>query len=212
MPAQSAEQAPSLNRTTRPLHRFRNAVAMGIVLALNANAALGATVYKWVDAQGVVHLSIDKPPKGVKYEQISVASASSRTTATRPSSASAGSRATAATPAQVAQRSAVLSSLENRECVIALESLDRMTSGSQPTSAAEIRRVQQTADRNCSTDPATRQQQEAMAARLRVANSPSCVQARNLLADMLDGGAGFTREQLRLQQRFVDEHCTSPIR
>lgn len=212
MTAQSAEQAPPLNRTTRQPQRFRTAVAIAVVLALCANTGVAATVYKWVDEQGVVHLSIDKPPKGVKHEQISVASTPGRTSATLPSGASAGSRATSASPAQVAERSKILSSLGNRECVIALESLDRMTSGSQPTSAAEIRRVQQTADRNCSADPATRQQQEAMAARLRVANSPSCVQARNLLADMLDGGAGFTREQVRLQQQFVDEHCTSPVR
>ena len=174
--------------------------------------APAAVVYKWVDKDGTVHLSIDKPPPGVKFERLNVASTPSRASGASRAGSSGTPHGSAATPAQVAQRSAVLSSLENRECVIAIEALDRMTSGSQPTSAAEIRRVQQTADRNCSADPATRQQQEAMAARLRVANSPSCVQARNLLADMLDGGAGFTREQVRLQQRFVDEHCTSPVR
>lgn len=207
-----AEWAPSLNPTTRQLQRVPSAIALAIVLALGSLAGQAATVYKWVDEQGVVHLSIERPPKGVKHEQISVTAAPAGTTTTRSSGGHSGARATSASPAQVAERSKLLSSLENRECVIALEALDRMTSGTQPTSAAEIRRLEQTAERTCSADPATRQQQEAMAAKLRVANSPSCVQARNLLADMLAGGAGFTREQVRLQQRFVDEHCTSPVR
>jgi hypothetical protein len=51
-----------------------------------------------------------------------------------------------------------------------------------------------------------------MAAKLRVANSPACVAARNQLADMMAPGTAPNREQLRTQQAFVDEHCTSPIR
>jgi hypothetical protein len=193
---------------------MRHALA-GAVLALLAAVApvaVAATVYKWVDKDGTVHLSSDKPPAGVKYERLNVASAPRASTGASRSGSGGTSKSSDASPAQAAQRSAVLSSLSNRECVIALEALDRMTSGAQPTSAEEIKRLQQTADRNCSQDPAMREEQEAMAARLRVANSPSCVQARNLLADMLDGGAGFTREQVRLQQKFVDEHCTSPVR
>lgn len=187
--------------------------ALLVLLAAVAPVALAATVYKWTDKDGTVHLSSDRPPAGVKYERLNVASAPTGSTGgSRPGSSSAAARSTAASPAEVAQRSEVLSSLRNRECVIAIEALDRMTSGAAPTNATEIKRLQQTADRNCSQDPATRQAQEAMAARLRVANSPSCVQARNLLADMLGGGAGFTREQIRLQQQFVDEHCTSPVR
>ncbi|MCM2312246.1 MAG: hypothetical protein NDI84_12675, partial [Steroidobacteraceae bacterium] len=98
------------------------------------------------------------------------------------------------------------------ECVIALEALERKTSGSEATSASEIRRLQQTAELNCSRNPAQRREQEEMAAKLRVANSPSCVQARNLLGDMIAPGATFPREQVRSQQQFVDEHCTSPVR
>jgi hypothetical protein len=155
-----------------------------------------------VDADGTLHLSSDKPPAGVKYERITVASSPSRP----------ATKSTTAAPAQVAERSSVLSSLKNRECVIALEALDRVTSGTQPTSAAEIKRLQQTTELNCSSDPARRREQEAMAAKLRVANSPSCVQARNLLADMLVAGAKFPREQVRSQQQFVDEHCVPPVR
>lgn len=187
--------------------------ALLVLLAAVAPVALAATVYKWTDKDGTVHLSSDRPPAGVKYERLNVPSAPTGSTGgSRPGSSGAAAWSTAASPAQTAQRAEVLSSLRNRECVIAIEALDRMTSGAAPTHATEIKRLQQTADRNCSQDPATRQAQEAMAARLRVANSPSCVQARNLLADMLGGGAGFTREQIRLQQQFVDEHCTSPVR
>jgi hypothetical protein len=111
-----------------------------------------------------------------------------------------------------AEREALLSRLRTRECVIALEALDRKTGGSEPSSAAEIRRLKQTADLNCSTDPARRRQQEEMAAKLRVANSPSCVEARNRLADMVAPGSRASRDEVRAQQAFVDEHCTSPIR
>jgi hypothetical protein len=112
----------------------------------------------------------------------------------------------------VAAREDLLGQLKTRECVIALEALERKTGGTEPTSAAEIKRLKQTADLNCSQDPARRLQQEEMAAKLRVANSPSCVEARNRLADMTAPGAAFPREQVRTQQQFVDEHCTSPVR
>ena len=185
--------------------------ALGLAFAL-AGPVQAATVYKWVDANGTLHLSSDRPPAGVKYERITVASSPSRPSAMSSGRDASTSSATTASPAQVIERSSVLSSLKNRECVIALEALDRMTSGAQPTSAAEIKRLQQTAELNCSTDPARRRAQEAMAAKLRVANSPSCVQARNLLADMLAPGATFPREQVRSQQQFVDEHCVPPVR
>jgi len=96
--------------------------------------------------------------------------------------------------------------------VIALEALERKTSGAEPSSATEIRRLKQTADLNCSQDPARRRQQEEMAARLRVANSPSCVDARNKLGDMMAPASNAPRNQVRAQQAFVDEYCTSPIR
>jgi hypothetical protein len=117
-----------------------------------------------------------------------------------------------ASPEVLASRADLLGRLRTRECVIALEALDRKTSGTEPTSADEIRRLKQTADLNCSQDPALRRQQEDMAAKLRIANSPSCVQARNRLADMLAPGSNVPREQLKTQQAFVDEHCTPPVR
>jgi hypothetical protein len=166
-----------------------------------------ATIYRWVDAAGTVHLSSDKPPAGVKYERIEVASSPGRS----PAAQAPRSAAPAVSAAQAAQRSEVIGRLRNRECVIALESLERLTSGAQPTSAAEIRRLQETVALNCSTNPAQRREQEEMAARLRVANGPECAEARNRLADMLGRDAAFTREQVRAQQQFVDEHCTSPV-
>lgn len=184
-------------------------LGLAVLLSVPAGAAV---VYKWVDADGTVHLSSEKPPAGVKYERVTVPSSPSRTSSRSSAAGTTSSRAPAATAAQVAGRDEVLASLRNRECVIALEALDRMTSGAEPTSAAEIKRVQQTAERNCSQDPARRREQEDMAAKLRVANSPSCVQARNLLADMLAPGATFPREQVRSQQQFVDEHCVPPVR
>ena len=187
-------------------------LCLGACLVAAAPSAL-AQVYRWVDAEGVTHLSSEKPPPGVKAERIDIPGTSKRSSSTASrSSGSAASTAAPASPAQIAQREELLGSLRTRECVVALEALERKTSGAEPTGAAEIRRLKQTAELNCSQDPARRREQEAMAAKLRVANSPACVAARNQLADMMAPGSAPNREQLRTQQAFVDEHCTSPIR
>lgn len=187
---------------------------LAVLLALITAPVAQSQVYRWVDEDGVTHLSSDKPPAGVKAERIDIPRTSKRST-TKSASGSAGKSGPAsppASPAQVAQRENLLGSLRNRECVIALEALERKTSGSEATGASEIRRLQQTADLNCSRNAAKRREQEEMAAKLRVANSPSCVQARNLLGDMIAPGATFPREQVRSQQQFVHEHCTAPVR
>ena len=192
--------------------RWAGLLCLGTWLFAATPSAL-AQVYRWVDAEGVTHLSSEKPPPGVKAERIDIPGASKRSSSStsRPSG-SAGSTAAPVSAAQVAQREELLGSLRTRECVVALEALERKTSGAEPTGAAEIRRLKQTAELNCSQDPVRRREQEAMAAKLRVANSPACVAARNQLADMMSPGAAPNREQLRTQQAFVDEHCTSPIR
>ena len=106
----------------------------------------------------------------------------------------------------------MVTSLRNRECVVALESIDRLAKGGQAVDPAEFSRLQQTADQNCSKDPAVRRQQEDMAARLRVAKGDTCVDARNKLADMLEPGRRPTRDQLKTQQEFIESHCTAPVR
>jgi len=196
-------------------------------LGVFTQSVSGANVYRWVDADGIVHLSSDKPPAGVSYETVSVSSKpgktasaakKSGTTATKSNNAGAGPRTPAepqratAAPQAAAARAQVLATLGNRECVIALEGLDRLTSGAQATTADEIRRLQQTAEANCSKEPAIRRTQEEIAAQLRVANSPVCAQARNKLWDMLEPGAKVAPAQLKAQQDFVDQRCTSPIR
>ena len=206
-----------MTRCSAALAIRRRAIVWACCGALFLTAApfAQAQVYRWVDEEGVTHLSSEKPPPGVKAERLEIPGTSKRASSNtaRRSSGSTGSTAAAiASPAQVAQREELLGSLRTRECVVALEALERKTSGAEPTDATEIRRLKQTAELNCSQDPVRRREQEAMAAKLRVANSPACVAARNQLADMMAPGAGMNREQLRTQQAFVDEHCTSPIR
>jgi hypothetical protein len=194
---------------------MRQFPAAALLLALLATASASAQVYRWVDEEGVTHLSSEKPPPGVKAERIDIKSSSSSKRSTSGSGsggASGSNRAAPASPEQIAGREDLLGRLKTRECVIALEALERKTSGTEPTSAAELRRLQQTADLNCSADPARRRQQEEMAAKLRVANSPACVEARNRLADMMAPGSRTPRAQVQSQQAFVDEHCTSPVR
>jgi hypothetical protein len=196
------------NRRPRYRRAFP-ALLLGVALALPAAAS---TIYKWVDESGTVHLSSSKPPPGVKYETQNVGSPGAGATKS-PAGGGSGSagKAPAVSPAQAAQRSEILASLRNRECVIALEALDRLTSGTQPTSPSEIKRLKQTADANCSSDPAHRKEQEEMAAQLRVANGADCVKARNDLADMMARRTKATPEQLRAQQAFVDAHCIPPV-
>jgi hypothetical protein len=167
---------------------------------------LAETVYRWVDEAGVLHLSSEKPPKGVKAERITVRSKPSA------SGSAAGSRAGAASPGQIAARREVLGKLQLRECVIALESLDALTSGTRATDTAELKRVQQTVDRNCSKNPEMRRTQEQMAAKLKSANSPDCVRAREQLAILLDTDNAGELDEVRRQQTFVADHCTPPVR
>jgi Domain of unknown function (DUF4124) len=193
---------------------MRRFPAAALLLALLVSAGASAQVYRWVDDEGVTHLSSEKPPPGVKAERIDVKSSSKSATG-KPASRNSSGGAPAAAPVSpelAADRADLLGRLRTRECVIALEALERKTSGTEPTSAAELRRLQQTADLNCSPDPARRRQQEEMAAKLRVANSPACVEARNRLADMMAPGSTTPRTQVQDQQAFVDEHCTSPLR
>lgn len=201
----------------RPLAR-RLAVVTAVLTCVLAGAPAWAasTVYKWVDAEGITHLSSDRPPPGVKYERMAVGGSGSRSSSSARSSAGSSSkgnvRLAAVSPEQVARRSAVISELQNRECVVALEAMDRMAREGQPVEPTEFRRRQQTAEQNCSKDPATRRRQEEQAARLRVSKGDACVDARNKLADMLAPGRRPTREQLKVQQEFIESHCRVPVR
>jgi hypothetical protein len=182
---------------------------------LGGQASGSSWVYKWVDASGVTHLSSAKPPAGTKYERVTLAPTSKSSASRTGSTGSGGSTrvsSAAATPEQASRRNEMVSSLRNRECVVALEAIDRMGKGGQAVDPAEFRRLQQTADQNCSKDPVQRGQQEEMAARLRVAKGDTCVDARNKLADMLEPGRRPTREQLKTQQEFIEAHCTAPVR
>jgi hypothetical protein len=189
-----------------------------LLLGFATGALASSAVYRWVDASGITHLSSDKPPAGIKYERVVLASTGK---ATSPSSgrasysaanAPAGTRITAASAEQVSRRNEMVTSLRNRECVVALESIDRMAKGGRAVDPAEFSRLQQTADQNCSTDPVVRREQEDMAARLRVSKGDTCVEARNKLADMLEPGRRPTRDQLKTQQEFIESHCTAPVR
>ena len=191
--------------------RFPRALA---VLLIGASSVLGvvqaATVYRWVDETGVIHITTEKPPAGVRAERLDLPTAKETGSPTRSSATQA--KAPAVSPAIAAERAEVLDSFKNRECVIALEELDRKTSASEPTSAAELKRLQQTVNANCSTNPDQRREQEDMAVRLRVANGPTCVEARNKLSQMLDGSAVVAKGAVRAQQQFVDDYCTPPVR
>ena len=196
----------------------RFAAAAVLVLGFATNALASSAVYRWVDASGVTHLSSEKPAAGIKYERVVLAttgkstSSSSGRSSYSAANAPTGTRVTSASAEQVARRNEMVTSLRTRECVVALESIDRMAQGGQAVEPSEFRRLQQTADQNCSTDPAVRRQQEDMAAKLRVAKGDVCIDARNQLAEMLEPGHRPTRDQLKTQQEFIESHCTAPVR
>ena len=185
-----------------------------------STAHAGAAVYRWVDDQGVTHLSSERPPSGIKYERMAVGTATgARTPSSRVGSrtsiagAHAGNvRIAAVSQEQQSRRSAAISELQNRECVVSLEAIDRIAHGGTAVEPAEFRRLQQTADATCSKDPSTRRQQEEQAAKLRVSKGDVCIDARNKLADMLEPGRRPTREQLKTQQEFIESHCKAPVR
>ncbi|HET7202851.1 MAG TPA: DUF4124 domain-containing protein [Steroidobacteraceae bacterium] len=201
----------------RPLVR-RLAVGAAVLACVLAGfpAIAASSVYKWVDADGVTHLSSARPPPGVKFERLAIGGLGGKTTSSSRASAASATkgnvRLASASAAQVARRNAVISELQNRECVVALEAIDRMVRSGQPVEPTEFRRRQQTADLNCSKDPATRRRQEEQAARLRVSKGGACVDARTRLADMLAPGRRPTREQLKTQQEFIESHCKVPVR
>ncbi|HET9694821.1 MAG TPA: DUF4124 domain-containing protein [Steroidobacteraceae bacterium] len=206
-------------QTARPLARraVAGAAVLACVLAGVAPAMAASAIYKWIDADGITHLSSDRPPAGVKFERMVVGGSGGKSSSSsRPGTAAATKasnvRLASASPEQVARRNAVISELQNRECVVALEAIDRMGRSGKPVETTEFRRLQQTADLNCSRDPATRRQQEEQAARLRVSKGDVCVEARNTLADMLAPGRRPTRAQLKSQQEFIESHCTVPVR
>jgi hypothetical protein len=200
----------TLARSFRPL-----AVACGLALLLAGGPVPAGAVYKWVDDEGVTHLSSERPPAGVQYERVQVGSTGAKRSSGRTGSRGASGndvRLAAVSPEQVARRNAAISELQNRECVVALEAIDRVAHGGTAVEPDEFRRLQQTADATCSRDPATRRRQEEQAAKLRVSRSDVCVEARNRLADMLEPGRRPTREQLKTQQEFIESHCKSPVR
>ena len=186
-----------------------------VLLVLATPVVAEAQVYRWVDEEGVTHLSSEKPPRGVQAERLDIPGTTRRSTSSATRTASIGSasaQAPAVPPARQAEREDLLGRLRTRECVIALEALERKTGGAEATSAAEIKRLKQTADLNCSGDPTRRRQQEEMAMQLRMANSPACDEARDRLWNMLEPDSGTPREQLRRQQAYVDGNCTPPVR
>jgi len=180
-------------------------------VVLVAHAGHAATVYRWVDEDGVIHITTEKPPAGVRADRLNLPTAT-ETAGSPARSGSAPVKAAPVSPARAAVRAEVLDSLKNRECVIALEELDRKTSATEPTSAGELKRLQQTVEANCSANPTRRREQEDMAARLRVSNGPTCTEARSRLNQMLETSAGGAQGAMREQQRFVDEYCTPPVR
>jgi hypothetical protein len=197
--------------------RLRGAVlvAAAVLLVSVTTTVANAQVYRWVDDEGVTHLSSEKPPRGVQAERLDIPGTTRRSTSSAARTASTGSTsapAPAVSPARQAEREDLIGRLRTRECVIALEALERKTGGAEATSTTEIKRLKQTADLNCSDDLAKRRQQEEMAMQLRMANSPACDEARDRLWTMLEPDSGTPREQLRRQQAFVDGNCTPPVR
>ena len=189
------------------------ATALAWMLTWTVPALASSAIYKWVDTDGITHLSSERPPPGVQFERMSVGSSGGSKASSRATPSTKGNvRLATASPEQVARRNAVVSELQNRECVVALEAMDRMARSGQPVEPGDFRRRQQTAELNCSKDPATRREQEEQAARLRVSKGDVCIDARNQLADMLAPGRRPAREQLKAQQEFIESHCRLPVR
>jgi hypothetical protein len=94
--------------------RFMLALVAILVLA---SPALAQRVYKWTDAQGVVHYA-DAPPEGVKFERVNVSSGTARTEAEpSPDSQGEGAAAAPVTSPQCLQARANLDTLSHNTVV-----------------------------------------------------------------------------------------------
>ena len=208
----------SRGRVSGPLATACGAIVVACWGFAGSTAHASAAVYKWVDDDGVTHLSSERPPSGIRYERMAIGTnAAGRSSVGRAGNSSRSGqtgnvRVAAVSHEQLSRRSAAISELQNRECVVALEAIDRMAHARAPVEPAEFRRLQQTADATCSKDPSARRQQEEQAAKLRVSKGDVCIDARNKLADMLEPGRRPTREQLKTQQEFIESHCRAPVR
>lgn len=123
------------------------AAALAAMLACGMPAPRAETVYRWMDDDGTLHLSNQKPPAGITAEKFYIRDGPRPPQpAAQRGSTPARAQVAKASPAQQAARSDALRALQDRQCVIAREGLEALGEDAEP---AERRRLQQLANQNC---------------------------------------------------------------
>jgi hypothetical protein len=202
-------------RTTRPRHP---SILVGLVLLL---PCLMGVTYRWVDAQGQVHLTDTPPPAGVAYQTVSTPSHA-------PAPAPAAAKPVAAAPATapVPQQdprpaAAAAASRADGRCIDALFQLELLVGKYKvykgPDDAriylddrdrpAEIERLTRERDASCSTDPKLRGSQERRAAQLFQSLHPDCREAREKLANLQRPSARSSPGDIEEQREYVRNFC-----
>ena len=170
-------------------------------------AGTADSVYRWVDADGVTHISSARPAGSIKAERIDVGHAASNPRHSASASGGGSSTAPRLTAEQLAQRESLLGHLRERECVYALESLDRIDIGKKASDPAERKRLQQTVDQNCSAEPrlaasSSRWQRNCALKRIRLPRCPQHprghARAREHPARAAEGATGIYRGALHV--------------
>ena len=204
--------------------RHRSACKLAAILL--APLLLGAT-YKWVDAQGQVHFTDSPPPTGTAYEVVAAPRSSSASppapSVAMPAVAApeAGPAASAEPPPPNVADTAGTSAGDTR-CVDALFQLevlagdwkvykpgpgDDRTYLNDRDRPAEVKRLSDERDANCSDEPGMLASQKQRASELFQALSPGCREAREKLQNLQRPTAHSAPSDIEKQQAYIGAHC-----
>jgi Domain of unknown function (DUF4124) len=188
---------------------------------------LVGTTYRWVDPRGQVHFSDSPPPTGTAYEVV-VPSRSPSVTPTAPSASQPAHAAREASPAAATEPSSrraadtASESPDDVRCVDALFQLEVLAGDwkvykpgpgndraylHDRDRPAEVARLSNERDANCSDDPGVLASQNRRASGLFEALSPGCREAREKLQNLQRPTAHSAPSDIEKQQAYIATHC-----
>lgn len=120
-------------------------VAFGLLAAVAATAGHSADkVYKWKDANGIVHFSYAPPPKGTEFDNVKIVNQSTAITQTETPAAAGGD--TAATGDKPAADPSTAARCENARKRVALLSTDLPLTMQRDGKAVEMTAAERAAE------------------------------------------------------------------
>jgi hypothetical protein len=131
-------------------------VAFGLLAAVAATAGHSAEkVYKWKDANGIVHFSDAPPPKGTEFDNVKIVNQSTAITQTDTAAAAPAAGDAAAKPAQDNSNAARCDNAQKRVALLSsnlpltVQRGDKIVEMSAADRAAELSIAKTTVDSLC---------------------------------------------------------------